>query len=174
MKTKTNILITALLFAGLTMFTSCNNDESDTSNERSYMDNIVGTYTGDFSLEKSSSGTPAIANVSLNEEDQLIIHCYGEIMDTIIVMDAFQNGDSVMVCNTGEDFYQEYGHMGNGYHMMDMRMNQTEWMHHMQNDHQTGDEHYGGFDMQRHSFHYEFKMMENDTLHRITFNGVKQ
>jgi hypothetical protein len=173
---KTNKIITVLISAlfVLTIISCSNNDEST---NRDYLDNITGTYTGEFNSENTlakTTGTAGTADITLTNNNQLQIHCYGETMDTTIIMYAFQNGDSVMICNSGEDFYNEYGHMENGYHMMDMGMNQTDWMHHMQDEHQDGDEHYGGFNMQNHSFHYAFKMMENDTVYMNEFNGMKQ
>jgi hypothetical protein len=170
---KKNKIITVIISALFVLsIVSCSKDE--TSNDRDYLDSIAGTYVGEFTTVQKTTETIATANVTLTNNDQLQIHCYGETLDTTIIMDAFQNSDSIMLCNTGENFYNEYGHMENGYHMMDMGMNQTDWMHHMQDEHQDGDEHYGGFNMQNHSFHYAFKMMENDTVYMNEFNGMKQ
>jgi hypothetical protein len=63
--------------------------------------------------------------------------------------------------------------MGNGYHMTDMHMGETEWMHHLNDDHQPGDEHYGGFDMDHHAFSYSFQMNEEDTSYSLTFHGTR-
>ena len=45
----------------------------------------------------------------------------------------------------------------------------SEWMQHLNNEHQDDDEHFGGFNMQNHSFEYTFKM-ENGEFH---FQGTK-
>ena len=171
MKTIKNITI---LISALFVLTMVSCSDEDPSNTRNYLDDITGTYIGEFSSANKLTNDAGTADVTLTNNDQLEIHCYGELMDTTIIMDAFQNGDSVMVCNTGQDFYNEYGHMGNGYHMMDMRMNQSEWMHHLESDHANSDEHYGGFNMQNHSFSYSYKMMDGDTVYMIEFNGTKQ
>lgn len=154
------------------LIASCNDDEI--TEDRSYLNEIEATYTGTLSMDNMKTSYPATANVAITENDQLQIHCYGELMDTTITMNAFQNGDSVMVCNTGQDFYNEYGNMGNGHHMMDQHMNESEWMHHLEDDHMEGDQHYGGFNMQNHSFSYSFKMMDGNTTYMLQFNGMKQ
>jgi hypothetical protein len=55
-----------------------------------------------------------------------------------------------------------YGHMlgegHNGGMMDDMHESETEWMHHMDEEHDEGDGHFGGFDMGNHSFSYTFQM----------------
>ena len=149
------------------VLTSCNDDEI--TKDRSYLNEIEGTYTGTLTIDNVKSSYPATANVALTEDDQLQIHCYSEIMDTTMIMDAFEHNDSVMVCNTGEDFYREYGHMGSGHHMMDQHMNQSEWKHHLKDDHMQDYRHYGGFNMQNHSFTYTYKMHNAN----YTFNGTK-
>jgi len=54
--------------------------------------------------------------------------------------------------------------------MGDMMNGETEWMHHLDDEHNEGDEHYGGFDMQHNTFGYQFRM-GNETM---TFQGTKQ
>ena len=43
-----------------------------------------------------------------------------------------------------------------------MQHNSSEWMQHLNNEHQEGDEHFGSFDMQHHSFNYTFRMSNGD------------
>jgi len=154
------------------LFSAC--QKESTNNDSDYLSDLVGSYSGDFSNESglnlSSQGTADVVIVN----DQLQIHCYGDYMDTTFIMDAFENGDSIMVCNTGEAFEMQYGHMGNGgNHMMDMNNTESEWQHHMNDDHSNGDIHYGGFDMKMHTFEYKFRMMEDDSVYFIMFNGSK-
>jgi hypothetical protein len=137
------------------------------------MSEIVGTYSGEFINQSGlKSGIQGTADV-MNVNNQLQIHCYGDIMDTTFIMDAFENGDSIMVCDTGEAFEHLYGHMGKGNHMMDRNDNESEWEHHMDEDHQDGDDHFGGFNRNMHSFEYMFRMTESDSIYYIMFNGVK-
>merc|ERR1711879_553482 len=147
-------------------FSACEKDGSDS--DENYLLEIVGTYSGEFinqsDLKSGSTGTADVIVV----DNQLQIHCYGDLMDT------FENGDSVMICDTGEAFEMQYGHMGNGgNHMMDMHDNQSEWQHHMSDDHNDGDMHYGGFNMTNHTFEYMFKMMDGNSADFIKFKGIK-
>lgn len=154
------------------LFSACNKDITNDDND--YLSEIVGTYSGEFSnesgLKASSQGTADVVLVN----EQLQIHCYGDLLDTTIIMDAFGNRDSIMICETGEAFERQYGHMGNGgNHMMHMDDDETEWEHHMNDDHENGDMHYGGFDMEHHTFGYKFRKMEGDSISFIMFNGSK-
>ena len=75
---------------------------------------------------------------------------------------------------TGDDFNNEYGHM-NG-HMMGHGMHETtgtDWMHHLEDEHENGDQHYGMFDLENHSFEYSFKMMHNDSVYYRNFQGIR-
>lgn len=166
-----------VLFLSLTLiviaFSACNKESSNSAKD--YLSNIVGEYSGQFTndlgLKSTNSGT---ADVRLTDNSQLQIHCYGNAIDTTFIMDAYENGDSIMVCMTGEAFENEYGHMGHGgNHMMDMNNNQSAWEHHLADDHTNGDMHYGGFSMSNHTFEYQFKMMEGDSIYNIMFRGVK-
>jgi hypothetical protein len=79
-----------------------------------------------------------------------------------------------MVCLTGDDFEHMYGHKYGEGHMSggmmdDMQNEETEWMHHMNDEHIDGDEHFGGFDMMQHSFGYKFEMNNLD----FHFQGTK-
>lgn len=144
-------------------------------NSRGYLNEVSGTYKGQFiSTDTNYQGIQATADISKTENDQLLIHCYGNPIDTSFLLDAFENGDSVMVCETGNDFYHEYGHSGNGYHMMDMRMGESEWMHHLHDNHQPGDIHYGGFDLKHHSFNYRLKIKNGIDYEFVEFNGSLQ
>ena len=151
------------------LFIACSKENS--VSEREYLSEVQGTYEGSLSINNKNT-TPATAEVSLTNNDQLEIHCFGEMLDTTIVMEAYENGDSIMLCTTGNDFEHEYGHMGGNYHMMDMMDSESEWEHHMNTDHQEGDEHYGGFNMMNGSFEYTFKKMHNDTIQKLVFSGV--
>jgi hypothetical protein len=171
MKTRKLILVLIPLVIAILM-NSCNKDKTD-YNGRKYINDISGTYSGEFTMNANQNSVPGTAVVTKTNKDNIQIHCYGEVIDTTIIMDVYENGDSIMLCNTGNEFYNAYGHMGNGYHMMDMGMGESEWMHHLQDDHQAGDEHYGSFDMNHHTFNYSFRMMDGDTGYVINFHGTK-
>jgi hypothetical protein len=65
------------------------------------------------------------------------------------------------------------GMMGGGM-MGDRGEGESEWMHHMNDEHVNGDEHFGGFDMQEGSFTYSFKMMDGSSPYYLKFHGIKE
>jgi len=151
---------------------ACENESMNS--DKNYLSEIAGTYFGEFSIESDlKSGNQATADVTVINS-QLQIHCYGELLDTTFVMDVYEHGDSVMLCHTGLAFQTEYGHMGNGHkHMKDMHNNQSEWQHHMFDDHQTGDVHYGRFSMKMNTFEFMFRMMDGNSEYFLNFKGIK-
>jgi hypothetical protein len=171
MKTRKLIVMLILLIIAVLM-NSCNKDKTENSG-RTYIDDISGNYSGEFTMNENQNYGPGMAVVTKSTDDNIQIHCYGDFIDTSMIMNVYENGDSIMLCNTGKDFYNAYGYMGNGYHMMDMGMGESEWMHHLQDDHQAGDEHYGSFDMEHHTFHYAFRMMNGDAEYMLNFDGTK-
>lgn len=165
-------IIMITLIAASLLFVGCEKS-NDSEN------NIDGTYVGTLSsidVLKSIptlSPTEAFANVKLIG-DKIEVHCYGGELDTTFMLDFYQHNDSVFVCHTGEEFENLYGHMKGDGHMSggmmgDMHHGETEWMHHMNDEHKEGDEHFGGFDMEHHSFSYLFTFDNVD----IVFQGVK-
>lgn len=151
---------------------SCNKEE--TSPDGTNLSNLEGNYSGEFTTGASVNGIAGTANVIKTDDNQLLIHCYGDSVDTTFVMDVFDNGDSVMVCDTVEDLNAPYGMMGSGNHMMDRGSDESEWMLHMQYDPNAAKEHYGSFDMTHHSFQYSFNRMEGDSIYTMNFYGTKQ
>lgn len=151
------------------LFLSCGKSDNIVSND------ITGTYTGTLTsnltarLSQANLVQPATMTVS-NFGNQIKIHCLAENFDATAVLNTYENHDSIMVCLTGEAFENMYGHMLEEEHMNGhMQSNNTQWMQHLSNEHQNGDEHFGGFDMQNHSFGYKFKMADGDYY----FDGLK-
>jgi hypothetical protein len=152
---------------------------------------IEGTYVETFSpstslitiLQDGTGEHEGRAGVTMMDDDQLQVHCFGNGFDTTILLDYYEHNDSIMVCLTGDDFTNEYGHMLGESHMSGGTMGNmmgdigdggTEWMHHMSDEHDEGDEHFGGFDMANGTFAYSFRMMGNATMYYLNFHGVKQ
>jgi len=136
---------------------------------------ITGTYTGTLTSDLSSKSSnaesinPAIVVVS-NFGNQIQVHCFAEDFDTSVILDIYDHNGNVMVCLTGEEFENMYGHMlGQGNMNNHMQNNSTDWMQHLNKEHQDGDEHIGGFDMQHHAFNYTFRMNNGD----FHFEGLK-
>jgi hypothetical protein len=89
------------------------------------------------------------------------------------------HNDSAYVCLTGVDFESMYGHMlGSGHMggsmMGDIGDDETEWMHHMSDEHDDGDEHFGGFDMHNETFTYSIEMMDENGTYYLKFHGSKE
>ena len=143
---------------------------------------IEGTYIGTLSLESSlksvldeGHGDSAITNITDMGDGMIEVHCYGAEFDTTLLLNYYDHNDSVMVCNTGAEFEYMYGHslgqghMGGGL-MGDTSNGESNWMHHMSDEHDEGDEHFGGFNMENHSFEYTFES-EHGSYH---FQGSRE
>ena len=181
-KMKKSMITAGLALAVMMMgFTSCDKSDDPAVNE------IEGIYIGSFSVSASLKSTPFgglddhhdTAVVSKMGEMQFELHCFGEEIDTTIILAYYNHNDSVMVCLTGDDFQHMYGHMlGHGHMsggmMGDKGQGESEWMHHLDDEHIPGDEHFGGFGMEDRSFTYSFKMMNESTPYYLKFHGVKQ
>jgi len=162
-RTMLSIALVVLLFA-------CNSKEAVTAND------VSGTYEGTLTtvgltsrVSNSQAIIPATVIVS-NVGDEIEVHCTADNFNETIMLDTYENGDEIMVCYTGVDFENMYGHMlGEGHMENGMQGNTTEWMEHLNNDHQAGDEHFGGFNMQDHSFNFLFKTSNGD----YQFQGIK-
>ena len=157
-----NILF--LISAILILF-SC--EKSDDLNSTDVTGTYVGTLTS--SLTNRSSNTESILPATLvvsSFGDQIQIHCIAENFDTTVILDTYNHNDNVMVCLTGQEFQNMYGHMlGHG----NMQNNGSGWTQHLNNEHQEDDEHFGSFEMQHHSFNYTFRMNDGD----FHFQGAK-
>jgi hypothetical protein len=179
MKTRKLFIALTIIVASV-VATSCEktDDQSNDGIEGTY----VGLFTNSTSLKSSVLETggedDGIAEVTMIGDDQVQVHCSGNNIDTTIMLNYFEHNDSVMVCLTGDDFQRTYGHMYGAGHMSggmmgDMMNGETEWMHHMNDEHQNGDEHFGGFNMHDGTFTYSFRMMDGTTPYYLKFHGTK-
>ena len=175
------MLAGAILAVAVMGFTSCEKAEDLNVND------IEGVYEGTFSASSSlkmasldaSESHHGTAEVSLMGDNQIEVHCFGEEIDTTFMLDYYEHNDSIMVCLTGDDFEHMYGHMlGEGHMgggmMGDIQNGETQWAHHMNDEHMNADEHFGGFDMHEMTFTYSFKMMSESSPYYLRFHGIKQ
>ncbi len=144
---------------------------------------IVGTYKGTLTNIDGlkHDGT---ADISAVNDSIIQIHCFDQTgFDTTFVMEFYGDNDSVMLCNTGEDFLNQYGHEMTGqHHMWDNTsgsmmggmgsMSNDDWQQHLRTQHQSGDKHFGSFDMGNGTFNYLFEM-KGDSTQTKTFSGKK-
>jgi hypothetical protein len=173
-------LITVIAVMITLVFVACEDSESLPVKA------ITGTYVGTITNNNSPKSQDylktedeAIAEITIIENNTIQVHLYDVELDTTFMMNYYEDMDSVNVCFTGDDFENMYGHMlGQGHvgggMMGDLQNNETEWMHHLNDEHQEGDEHFGGFDMQNHTFSYQFTRMEDGLTHDLLFQGVKR
>ena len=175
------MLAGAILAVAVIGFTSCEKAEDLNVND------IEGVYVGTFSVSSSlkaaaidgGEGNHGTAEISMMGDMQIEVHCFGEEIDTTFMLDYYEHEDSIMVCLIGDDFENMYGHMlGEGHMgggmMGDIQNGETQWAHHMHDEHKNGDEHFGGFDMHEMTFTYSFKMMDESSPYYLRFHGIKQ
>ncbi len=177
MKRLTKILITGVL----TVLTVAACERSDDTPDDVGAE-IQGTYTGIISRIESngvsSDSFTGTTTVTLVGDREIEVHCYGSDLDTTLVLNYYEHLESVNVCLTGDAFENMYGHMLGAGHMGgmmgDMLNGETEWEHHMEDEHQEGDEHFGGFGMDDHSFGFDFNIMNEGNPYTLRFQGQKQ
>lgn len=159
MKFNKNIIKSSILIATIgLLFTACDNDDDFTNKD------VVGVYEGTLTtniaeksndLKPNNSATAVVTMVG----DEIEVRCYNDDFDTTIMLNLFEDGNMVNTCLTGSAFENMYGHeMGHG----NMDGMGSEWMQHLNNEHQDDDEHFGGFNMQNQSFEYTFKMEDGE------------
>lgn len=165
-----NISITGMLVIAVALlFTACNNNDDVV-----YSD-VVGVYEGTLTTDVAAKSTSSKSNntataVVTMVGDEIEVHCFNDDFDTTIMLNLYQDGDMINTCLTGTDFENMYGHMMGQSNMNgNMQNSGSEWMQHLNNEHQDTDEHFGGFNMQNNSFDYTFKM-ETGNFH---FQGTK-
>ena len=144
------------------LFVSC--QKSDDVGYNDVTGTYVGTLTSNLANKSSEIVVTKDATVVVSSVgNQIQVNCYAEDFDTTIMLGTYDHNDEVMVCLTGEEFENMYGHMlGQGHMNGNMQNNGTEWMQHLNDEHQDGDEHFGSFDMQHHTFNYTFRMGNGD------------
>jgi len=169
---KTQLINILKVFISITiviLFFSC--EKGDDLNNYDVTGTYSGTLTSDLSSKSSNAESikPATVVVS-NFGNQIQVHCFAENFDTSFILDVYDHNSNVMVCLTGEEFENMYGHMlGQGNMNNHIQNNDTDWMQHLNKEHQDGDEHFGGFDMKHHAFNYTFRMNNGD----FYFEGIK-
>lgn len=96
------------------LFYSCNKEE-ETSLDNTLASSVIGTYTGTLKSTTTNQSSPATLNVTIINDSLVSMHCMSNNFDSTFIMQLYQNYDSIMVCYTGQDFYNEYGHNRNNY-----------------------------------------------------------
>lgn len=155
---------------------------------------VSGTYRGKlagttYKSSNSNGNSSGVADVSPVNDSTVSIHCYDDStgFDTTFMMGLYQNGsDSIMLCSTGQEFYNQYGFsmdsmmrvmMGGsmmGGSMMGSYSGMNEWQQLMYALHDPGNGNYGSFDMMNGTFYYPFTDdSAGVTTVMMKFNGNK-
>lgn len=173
-----NLLKTGGLFViAMLILTSCEKEQQD-------IGSIEGVYYGTLlksgNIEAEATSDDAVAEIVITGENEIQVSCYTSDFDTTFMLNFYNHNDSAYVCFTGEEFEEMYGHMAGEGHSMrggmmgDINHGETEWMHHMNDEHDLDDEHFGGFDMNGQTFTYTFEMMNDNNPYNLRFQGTKQ
>ncbi|WP_430971581.1 hypothetical protein [Sunxiuqinia rutila] len=112
------------------LFYSCNKEE-ETPLDNTLASSVIGTYTGTLKSTATNQSSPATLNVTLINDSLVSMHCLSYNFDSTFTMQLYQNYDSIMVCHTGQEFYNEYGHNRNNYDFCTNRQSGWEnnaWM----------------------------------------------
>ena len=104
---KKNTFLTGLILSVVLIgVTSC-----EKTNDHLITD-LEGTYIGLFSKSSSlksvlldgSGEDDGIAEVTMMDDDQVRVHCYGNEIDTTFLLEIYANHDDFLVCQTGNAF----------------------------------------------------------------------
>ena len=156
------------------IFVACSKDDDENPDSQKLSQAVTGTYKGSI-ISSNDPANPHDAVITVTETDENTVHLnlVSDMLDTSFMLNLYVHGDSVMTCFTEGEFYEHYGHnLDEDHHMMggDDNMN---WEHHIDEQHEPGDEHYGGFNMNHHSFSYRIiPGGQNDTFYQ--FEGDKE
>ena len=169
------VKFSGIAIALLVLFTACQKEETNESN-------VEGIYEGTLTVlqtkdkEGAAESKPATTEISIIGKNEIQVHCYSDGFDTTFVLNYYNHNNIAYVCYSGDDFEEIYGHMLDDSHMGGVMHNngETEWMRHMNGQHDNSDEHFGEFDMHRQSFSYIFRMNPDDHSDDLHFQGVKQ
>lgn len=171
---KINLIISTVL--SMLVLAACEKSEDVSSQE------IEGTYVGfltGFDNAKSENNESAIAEIRKSGKELIEVHLYSHRVDTTFMLNYYEHNNSVLVCLNGDDFENMYGHMLgqghiNGGMMGDMQNDESEWVHHLKDEHQDNDDHFGGFEMHTNTFDYQLNMMDGINSYNLKFQGKRE
>ena len=191
---KTRIHLVLLVGAVLgIVLSSCKkeDDENNPISEESLASEVTGTYTGELKNSTTNQSRAATLTVTMQNDSLVSMHCIAEGFDSTIFVQLYQNHDSIMVCYTGQEFYNQYGHNLNNYNFCNNKPsswnsnwctnnscwggedNWNAWTNHLNTQHDHNDMHFGGFNPGTNSCNYMFNVNEDNTNYFEVFNGIK-
>ncbi|MGD9993721.1 MAG: hypothetical protein AB7S69_10505 [Salinivirgaceae bacterium] len=111
-----NVFFLVAATLSVLIFSSC--EEADpvvTETDTVLASEVIGTYIGTLKSSQTNQIKEATITVTMQNDSLVMMHCMAENFDSTFIMQLYQNHDSIMVCYTGQDFYNEYGHNTNNY-----------------------------------------------------------
>jgi hypothetical protein len=173
---------------------SCDNQVDLLENfDQNLSASVRGTYTGHLTNSASNQSRPATLTVITQNDSLVSMHCLANDFDSTVMVRLYQNMDSIMVCSTENDFYSQYGRELNMDYMdfshnmpqgwMGNNMNSNcwagndqwnAWTNHMNTQHASNDEHFGGFDMESNISYYTFRIKNGNNTYDEFFQGIKK
>ena len=197
MKMKKAKLIAFAGIVSMVSFISCSEDQMP--DNLSLASKVKGVYSGTVKSSKTNQTSPATMTVEMQNDSVVTLTCTSDNFDTTLVMQLYENYDSVMVCYTGQDFYNEYGHAKNQYDFCNSKQKNwtnddwmsddkywnndhsgwgnknwsgsdqwNAWTNHMNTQHNQGDRHMGGFDINSNSCTFNFSIDNNRYFEKFT------
>lgn len=161
---KVNLILVALI--GVTVLMSCKKDQNPS------IENVVGNYKGTLidPITQNNEGT-ATTEVTQIDDETVQIHCTGTNLDTTIVINVYENNDSLMCCShqmsAGCHDGNGNGMMGGGMMGGNNNKKSSNWNNHKKTMSCQSGTHGGGFDTNNNSFNYLFN-------NNLKFSGTKQ
>ena len=143
------------------------------------LDKLSGTYVGTIEGVNYTKSSDVKSQGSFTAEirvrgNLLEVNCIGPQFNAEFMLEYYEHNGGYMVCLTGDDYKNLYGsqhRIMNGNHMNGMQTNGTPWMTHLNNAHQSNENHSNGaFDLNHHTFVCTFSWNDQP----VTFNGIKQ
>jgi len=115
-KSKIHIILFSSILSVI-ILSSCEEEKMpiNLSDDYSLASDVVGTYTGTIQNSLTKENKTATLTVTMQNDSLITMHCVAEDFDTTITMQLYQNSDSIMLCSTGQDFYNQYQHDKNNY-----------------------------------------------------------
>lgn len=165
------ILFTVLLIIPL-LFAACKKENND--NPADLTTEVTGTYEGSITpTNNPSDSKDAIIEISKVDESTIHLNMMSEHLDTAFRLNLYEHADSMMVCFTGDRFNDQYGHnLDEDHHMMGDNNDPMDWDHHIDEQHEPGDAHFGGFNMDHHTFSYQLVPGDQEAV-SYQIEGVK-
>ena len=147
------------------LFTSCTKEDLTPQ----YISKVVGDYEGYVTYDNGTSvdSFESVCEISKNSDSQISFHCQNSLFATTLIMDVYANGDRLEMCLTGDKFLNMYGHQQGERHMGHMGNSQNSWSHHMDDEHESDDEHFGGIHHENGNLDYTFLIGVQENEYRL-------